>query len=647
MPSSAWYADQAQLTLKRLLPKLQTTLATTSEADIFISRLSQEFPRLFQLLHDLYANRYDFFYHLEAILHTAAQMYIARPQDLRELDKQRETQPQWFQSEKMMGGVCYVDLFADNLAGVRAKIPYFQELGLTYLHLMPLFKVPLANNDGGYAVSDYRSVNPDLGTMEELASLAADLRHHGISLVLDFVFNHTSHEHEWARKAAAGDPDYVDYYYLFDDRTMPDLYERHLREIFPEQDPGSFTYFSEIGKWVWTTFRRFQWDLNYSNPQVFNAMLGEMLFLANVGVEVLRLDAVAFIWKQIGTSCENLPQAHMIIQAYNALAKIVAPSLIFKSEAIVHPADVAQYVGMHECPISYNPTLMALLWESLATRKITLLRHSMSHYFDLPPNSAWVNYVRVHDDIGWTFADEDAGQLGINPFDHRQFLNRFYTGEFPGSFAKGLPFNYNPINHDMRISGMAASLAGIEKALELGDTLYLEDAIRRLLLIYSVILSAGGIPLVYLGDEIALCNDYSYLQDPAKADDSRWVHRPKFDWGRAQRRHDPATIEGRVFTTLQRLITIRRQTPAFANGHTTFFDVGNPHILAFIRKRSVLILSNFSEDKQAISREVLAAYVPARSFGDLITGESVNVDDILELEPLSYRWLTYSDPMKS
>lgn len=642
MPDSLWYANQAHVSLRRLLPQLQPILQGAEDELIFIERLSREFPRLFRLLHDLYASRYDFFYHLQAILETAARMYVARPNDLRALDKQREQNPFWFHSEKMMGGVLYVDLFAGNLEGVRAKIPYFQELGLTYLHLMPLFKVPPFNNDGGYAVSDYRSVNPALGTMEQLAHLAADLRQNGISLVLDLVFNHTSNEHEWARKAAAGDPDYVDYYYLFDDRTIPDLYERHLREIFPEQDPGSFTFFPEIGKWVWTTFRRFQWDLNYSNPQVFNAMLGEMLFLANQGVEVLRLDAVAFIWKQMGTACENLPQAHMIIQAYNSLARIVAPSLIFKSEAIVHPSDVAQYVGMHECPISYNPTLMALLWESLATRKTTLLRHSMSHYFDLPPNAAWVNYVRVHDDIGWTFADEDAWQLGINPFDHRQFLNQFYTGKFPGSFAKGLPFNYNPITQDMRISGMAASLVGIEKAMEMNDSNYLEDAIRRLLLIYSVIISVGGIPLLYLGDEIGLCNDYSYQQDPSKADDSRWVHRPKFDWARAEQRYDPTTVPGRIFTTLQRLIRIRRQSPSLAGGKTTFFDTGNPHILGFIRNRSVLVLANFAESEQAISPDILSAYVITDRFTDMISGDVCRPTDVLTLPPLTYRWLAYA-----
>ena len=338
----------------------------------------------------------------------------------------------------MLGGVCYVDLFAGNLAGIRARLPYLRELGLTYLHLMPLFKVPMPENDGGYAVSSYREVNPALGTIAELSALAGELRREGISLVVDFVFNHTSDEHDWARRALAGDPEYQDYYYMFPDRTMPDAYEKNLREIFPEVRHGSFTYRPDADaghRWVWTTFNSYQWDLNYSNPAVFRAMLEEMLRLANAGIEVLRLDAVAFIWKQMGTACENLPEAHLLIQAFNALARIAAPALLFKSEAIVHPDEVAKYIDPGECQLSYNPLLMALLWESLATREVKLLRHSMHERFKINPACAWVNYVRCHDDIGWTFDDENAVQVGINGYGHRQFLNAFYTGRFPGSFA--------------------------------------------------------------------------------------------------------------------------------------------------------------------------------------------------------------------
>ncbi|NWF71089.1 MAG: amylosucrase [Chloroflexi bacterium] len=639
-PQDDWFAREAYLTLRRLLPRLSPLLPPGEEGARFLGRLEQHFATVFRCLYLLYNNHYDFFYHLEMILTAAARLYAARPAALKALDQQREANPLWFQSQSMMGGVCYVDLFAGNLQGIRAKIPYFQELGLTYLHLMPLFKSPAGENDGGYAVSSYRDVEPKLGTMAELAGLADELRAHGISLVLDFVFNHTSDEHEWAKRALAGEEEYQNYYYMFDDRTLPDQYERTLREIFPEQSPGSFTYRDDLQKWVWTTFRSFQWDLNYRNPQVFNAMLQEMLFLANQGVEFLRLDAVAFIWKEVGTPCESLPQVHDIIQAFNALTRIAAPAMLFKSEAIVHPDQVNSYVNPQECALSYNPTMMALMWEALATREVKLLYHSMRQHFALLPECAWVNYVRSHDDIGWTFADEVAAGLGINGFDHRQFLNQFYTGRFKGSFATGQPFNYNPVTRDMRISGTCASLAGLEQALETGDALLIDHAVSRIVLIYSIALSAGGVPLIYLGDEIATCNDYSYEHNPAQANDSRWVHRPPFDWARAERRRDASTIEGRVFQTLARLIQVRKSTPALANGRTTFFDTGSEQVLGYVRNGALLALCNFSEREQRVSREALRAAwpIPAQIV-DLVSGQKVSFGFALTLQPYQVVWL--------
>lgn len=642
MEHAIWLNKQAHLTLQRLRPRLEPVLKHAPDAAEFDRRLNEQFPRLFDLLLRLYGDQYDFFYQLEQILLTTAQLFIERPDELKSLDGQREANPHWFQSEQMAGGVCYVDLFNGNLQGIREKIPYFKELGLTYLHLMPLFDVPETNSDGGYAVSDYRSVNPKLGTMAELAALAQELRGEGISLVLDFVFNHTSDEHTWAKKALAGDERYQNFYYMFDDRTLPDQYQTNLRDIFPEQSPGSFIYNEQINKWIWSTFWYFQWDLNYSNPDVFNAMLGEMLFLANQGVEVLRLDAVAFIWKKMGTPCENLPQAHWIIQAYNALVKIVAPAMIFKSEAIVHPNDVAAYIDWNEAPLSYNPTLMALLWESLATRKVELLQRSMARRFTLPDDCTWVNYVRVHDDIGWTFADEDAAELWINGFDHRQFLNRFYTGRFDGSFARGLPFNYNPVNQDMRITGTAASLAGLEQAVGLGDEHLIELALRRLWLIHGVIISAGGIPLIYLGDEIATLNDYSYQRDPEKRQDSRWVHRPAHDWERAEMRHNPSTVPGRMFNKLQHMLKIRREHPVFGPGTTTFFDTRNPHVLGYVRSGRLMVLGNFSEEPEIADGLVLNAYAPVRQAAtELISGQKITIDRRIELEPYACLWLLY------
>jgi amylosucrase len=644
-PEAAWLDRQAQASLERLLPRLRPQCGARDDAAAWqgiAKRLDDHFPRLFRLLYQLYGDQDDFFDHLETILLTAARLALARPPELRALDTARETDPDWFQSNQMVGGVCYADLFAGGLRGLRDKIPYFKELRLTYLHVMPPFLCPAGNSDGGYAVSSYREVNPALGTVDDLAALATELRRNGISLVLDFVFNHTSDEHEWAMRARAGDPTYREFYRVFSDRKQPDAFEKTLREIFPDEHPGAFTFVPEMQGWVWTTFHSFQWDLNYSNPAVFNAMAEEMLTLANLGVEILRLDAVAFIWKELGTSCENLPKAHQLIQAFNALTRIAAPALLFKSEAIVHPDEVVKYVGAEECEISYNPLLMALLWNSLATRKVRLLAQALRQRSRIPPDCAWVNYVRVHDDIGWTFSDEDAALLGVKGYDHRQFLNQFYTGRLPGSFAAGLPFQENPKTGDCRISGTCASLAGLEKALRDGSAAEVELAIRRILLIHSIIISAGGIPLIYMGDEIGTLNDYSYRDDPAKANDSRWVHRSAMNWERASGRHDGSSLEWRIYSGLGRLIELRKRHLAFRAGSLEVLDTGSDHVLAYRCARGselMTVAANFSEHPQMLAEHYLRAGAAAVQAIDLITGQRYAAAQDLDLAPYQFVWL--------
>ncbi|HSV85909.1 MAG TPA: alpha-amylase family glycosyl hydrolase [Levilinea sp.] len=646
-PTDPIITHQARRSMERLRPRLESIYFDYIQQNPrdwwdFSQRLDRHFERLFGILVQVYGKQYDFFYHLEALLHLLVQSWIERPAGLKELDQQREADPCWFQSNKMLGGVCYVDLFAGDLNGIRQRIPYFKELGLTYLHLMPLFLAPQGENDGGYAISSYREVNPALGTMQQLSGLASALRKEGISLVVDFVFNHTSHEHEWALKARQGNLDFQDFYRMYLNREMPDAYERTLREIFPDEHPGAFTYFPEIDRWVWTTFHSYQWDLNYANPEVFNRMAEELLLLANAGVEVIRLDAVAFIWKQMGTSCENLPEAHMLIQAFNAVTRIATPSMIFKSEAIVHPDEVVRYIHPDECQLSYNPLLMALLWNTLATRDVSLLQYSMMHRFKIDPRSAWVNYVRCHDDIGWTFSDEDALRLGINGFDHRRFLNNFYTGRFKGSFARGLPFQENPATGDARISGACASLAGLEKALAVETGVEVELALRRILLIHAIILSIGGIPLIYLGDEIAMVNDYSYRADHDKVNDSRWVHRPAADWNKYARRSDENSMEGWVYTRLRKLIELRKSNPAFSGQETEIINIHNPHVFGYLRHdgaQRVLVLCNFIEEAQSIDFNELRLYGLGYSFTDLVSGSPIAEGKNLVLEPYQFVWL--------
>jgi amylosucrase len=423
---------------------------------------------------------------------------------------------------------------------------------------------------------------------------------------------------------------------------MPNAYEKNLREIFPSEHPGAFTFFYDVDQWVWTTFHTNQWDLNYANPEVFNQMAQELLFLANQGVEVLRLDAVAFIWKELGTSCENLPEAHSIIQAYNLIARIAAPALLFKSEAIVHPDEVVKYIQPQECQLSYNPLLMALLWNTLATREVNLLLYSLKKRYEIPDGCAWVNYVRCHDDIGWTFSDEDAADLWVNAFDHRQFLNAFYTGEFEGSFARGLPFQENPKTKDARISGTTASLAGLEKALEEETEVEVELAIHRILLIHSIILSIGGIPLIYLGDEIGMLNDYTYQQDPDKADDTRWVHRPKVDQDRYAKRNKKNTISGKIYQGFKKLIHLRKSLPILDDDEPAFIYTGNPHVFGYLRKQEdqkILFLDNFSDFPQIVSMKRLKLFDQDDKLKDIISGKHVSAGKDLELAPFQFMWL--------
>ncbi len=642
----------AQLSLQRLWPRLQahwdmlaTEVAIRRE---FEERLYAYWSKLFPLLRTLYGTRYDFFYHLEQILLTAASAWSERPETLRAMDRRRSNQPEWFSSEEVVGGALYVDLFSENLGQLRQSIGYFKELGLTYLHLMPLFAVRPGNNDGGYAISNYRSVDPRLGTLDDLRQLADDLRAAGISLVLDFVFNHTSDDHQWAMQAQAGDREYQDFYFIFPDRTEPDRYERTLREIFPTVRRGNFTWHDGMQQYVWTTFNNFQWDLNYRNPAVFRAMLDELLFIASTGINILRLDAVAFIWKEMGTSCENLPHAHTIIQAFNCLARMAAPSLLFKSEAIVHPDDVVKYISPDECQISYNPTLMALLWESLATRQVRLLTRSLSHRHRLPAGTAWVNYLRCHDDIGWTFDDGDAAALGINAYEHRQFLNRFYTGQFAGSFARGVPFQENVETGDMRIAGTLASLAGLELAIESGSEHDKEMAIRRMLLLQAITLSIGGIPLLYLGEEWGMLNDYDFVKDPAKAGDTRWIHRPKMQWEFLQELESAnaaanGSLRKQIFRSLQKLISTRKRLPALAGQQMELMPTKNEHVLGFIRSQAAyraIVLANFSEHPQAIDGNQLRTSGLGRFFNDALSGQTFGTSDSVQLEPYACLWLT-------
>ena len=620
------------------------------EADAFLARLDQLSFDIAEPLQRLYGDVVDVPGFITDLVLDALDAAAGRPAPLRMLDRRREIDPAWFQRSRAIGYVCYADRFAGSLPGVRRQLDYLIELGITYLHLMPLLKPRDGESDGGYAVEDYDAVDPRVGTMADLEALAADLHERGIALCIDLVLNHTAREHEWARKALAGESAYRDMYLIYPDRTEPDAYERTLPEVFPDKAPGNFTEVPELG-WVWTTFHDYQWDLNYANPAVFRAMLGTMFALSNRGIDVLRLDAAPFLWKRMGTDCQNQPEAHLLVQAFRALTRLAAPGLLLKAEAIVSPDMLVQYLGGHdryrpECDLAYDNQLMVMLWSTLASRDVRLAEQALSRRRPAPEPTAWASYLRCHDDIGWAVSDADAAAVGLDGFSHRRFLNDFYAGQFPGSFARGALFQENPVTGDARISGTAASLCGIEAALAAGHQDELSLAIRRLESMYAVAFSFGGIPLIYMGDELAMLNDPLWPEDPAHGADNRWLHRPAMDWAQAARRSDPDSVEGRVFAAIRALIAARRALLALrSGGDTEILPTENRHVLAYRRThpRSAPFLSvtNFSDYPQAVDARLAGrARLQEPRLVHATTGETVLAAGRIQLPPWSFAWLT-------
>jgi amylosucrase len=539
------------------------------------ARFDAQFSTAVALLTELYGQQPEFDAFIEQIRQQVTAAALARPEALRQQDAQREVSPDWFLRSDRIGYVAYAERFAKTLTGVGEHLDYLAELKVTYFHLMSVLRPREGANDGGYAVVDYGDVDPALGSRADLVELADQLRQRGISLCLDLVLNHTAREHPWAQAARDGSARHREYYITFPDRTMPDRYEESLPEVFPTMAPGNFTWDDALKAWVWTTFNTYQWDLNYANPQVFAEMLGVMLNLANLGVDVLRIDAIAFTWKRLGTNCQNQPEAHLLAQAFRALVSIAAPGVLLKAEAIVPPDDLVPYLGAHrryrpECHIAYHNQLMVMLWSSLATQHAHLATEALAALPPTPPTTSFVTYLRCHDDIGWAVDDADAGAAGINGGAHRAFLAAFYRGDVPGSWARGAPFSSNPDNGDERTSGTAAALCGLSAARETGAPAAIDRAVRRLLLGYGVVLGFGGIPLLYMGDELGLDNDLSYLGRPDQADESRWMHRPSMPWEIAARRERPGTVEHRIFSGLRQMIEARQAARAMSAGGQTF-----------------------------------------------------------------------------
>jgi len=620
----------------------------------FYTRLGANFYAIYSLFYTLYGHRGDFKLQMLRLVETMAKGYIDRSAELERMDIQREQDHNWFLSQKWVGMALYSNGFADNLPDLANKISYFQELGINMVHIMPILKCPKGKSDGGYAISDFREIDDRVGNLEDVRNIAEEFRKRGILLVLDVVLNHTSDEHEWAKKAIKGDRSFQEYYYIFENREVPDMFEQSMPNVFPETAPGNFTWNAEMGKWVMTVFHDYQWDLNYSNPAVFIEMLDIILFWANQGVDILRLDAVAFLWKKIGTTCQNERKAHLILQLMKDCCQVTAPGVLFIAEAIVAPVEVIKYFGedaiaAKECEIAYNATLMALLWDGIATKNTKLIYQGIKNLPNKLDRATWLNYVRCHDDIGFGFDDNDIRLAGYEPSSHRRFLVDYFSGKYD-ALARGLVFMPNEVTGDARICGSLASLVGLEFAIENGDNQLIASSINRILLLHGIILSFGGLPLIYNGDALGVLNDYSYSEDPSKSNDNRWVHRPKIDWEKAELRKKQGTVEYTIFNAMKKMIAIRKEISAFADfNNRELLQIDNPHLLCFMRfdpqrpSEKVLVIANFDANSQYLDLESIgnAGFSAYSQFVDLYSGKMPSQHDgRIVLHGYQFYWLT-------
>ena len=584
----------------------------------FRERLTEHFDELRWLYFELYHSDEQAFDYFLSMLH---RYYAERPESLRMWDRSRVSCGTWYKSSRMLGMQMYVNAFAGNLKGVSKHLGYLEESGINYLHLMPLLESPEGRSDGGYAVSDFRKVDPKYGTMEDLAELADECHRKGISLCLDFVMNHTSEDHEWAKRARAGEKEYQDRYFFFDSWDIPNQFERTCPQVFPQTAPGSFTWCEEAGKVVMTTFYPYQWDLNYANPTVFNDMTANMLYLCNNGIDIVRLDATPYIWKTLGTTCRNLPQVHTLVRIMHMAADIVCPGTLLLGEVVMEPSKVVPYFGTvekPECHMLYNVTTMASTWHTVATRDVRLLRHQLESVFALPKEYTFLNYLRCHDDIGWGLDYEYLKGFGIEQVPHKKYLNDYLTGKWFGSNSRGELYNDDPALGDARLTGTTASLCGIDAAEAEKNEEKLTRGITFDVTLHAFLFTQSGIPIIYSGDEIGQLNDYGYHDDPLKFDDSRYLHRGDLNWDDVEKRHDPKTRQGRLYQAIRKLEEIRMSNRVFDSAADTWIvETYNDRVLGIGRYyggEKLIALFNFSEyDETAWINEV-------EDYTDLITG---------------------------
>ena len=601
---------------------------------IFQHRLEKHHDELRWLYMELYQNG-DMFAELCSQMH---EYYNCRSKKLKERDLKREKEPDWYHGKDMLGMMLYTDNFAGNMKGVKEKIPYLKECNINCLHLMPFLDTPKGRSDGGYAVADFRKVRPDLGTMKDLAELTEKCHEEDINVCMDFVMNHTSEDHEWAKRARAGEGEYMGRYFFYDNEEIPEKYEKTVPQVFPTTAPGNFTYLPETGHYVMTTFYPYQWDLNYRNPRVFNEMMYNFLYLTNQGIDIVRIDAVPYIWKELGTTCRNLKQVHTIVRMMRMIAEIVCPGVLLLGEVVMEPEKVVPYFGTvekPECHMLYNVTTMATTWNSIATGDIRLLKKQMDIVNQLPKQYVFLNYLRCHDDIGWGLDYETMRPWGIKEIPHKRYLNDYFTGKIQGSVSRGELYNDDPVTQDARFCGTTASMCGIEKAGFEHDEEAMNAAVREDIMLHAYMLTQSGIPMLYSGDELGQVNDYSYKNDPEKCADSRYIHRGKLPWELAEDKEDVTTVQGKIFQTLDRLEKIRRQEITFDKDADVYtYDVHDDSILCVLREykgRRFFGIFNFSNQEKTAWMQEKGMY------RNLLTGEKAELKDI-SLSGYEFHW---------
>ncbi len=605
--------------------------------DEFAARFRRHADELKWLYYELYHSDKQAYEYFTDMLY---RLWEERPEKLRMMDRAREEYPDWYKGHELTGMLMYADAFAGTLKGVREKLDYIIECGVNYLHLMPLLESPKGRNDGGYAVSDFRKVQPELGTMEDLADLADACHEHGIAVCLDFVMNHTSEDHEWARRAKAGEKEFQDRYFFYDDWNIPNAYEQTVPQVFPTTAPGNFSWCPEVRKIVMTTFYPYQWDLNYANPTVFNDMTDNLLNLCNHGVDVIRLDAVPYIWKALWTTCRNLPQVHSLVRIMRMVCEIVCPGTLLLGEVVMEPSKVVPYFGTvekPECHLLYNVTTMATLWHTVATKDVRLLAHQMRQVFSLPHEYTFLNYLRCHDDIGWGLDYGFLGQFGQMEVPHKRYLNDTLTGKNGGP-ARGELYNDDPRLGDARLCGTTASLCGVEAARKAKSAKAMAGALRLDEMLHAFMFTLSGVPVLYSGDEILQENDYTYHDDPDRKDDSRYLHRGKMDWKKAAKRTGKNSPESRMFAALRQMEKIRCDHAAFdSEADTWLLDTENDHVLGigrYYRGEQLLALFNFSGEPQNVMLR------DDKSYTDLIGGGKTDAYAV-RVEAGDFRWLLH------